>query len=835
MEDWVATEEEKGYDELVTESNEFYTVSYQYKDHTRSLTDSIQKYIINVENDSIIYFMDNLPEQWVPEVSGCVVANCCPNFPMGLIRSVLSVEKKDGMIKVVTLPAELEDAYEDFNLDMDTEIITDNSGVETIDSVNALIDDDDRIAAGAKSIGRNGIRTFMDNGTSLTRSGADGRDETVRRDWTMYNITKGYAKSPTRAVTRAVEDDYDKDIDKTEEKNSEFLIFELNGSSEIAKKIMEKYGKNVINQFSVGFYGITNTKIRKKVELKKKREYTDQTTTSGIKISYLVGHDFSKAKPGESTSTKATRMKQFLDWQCGKTGRNIWLTKPYGEKINLIDKVSNTALVVEVPLGTLPFGLLIRVKPILTPEIGIFGTGDVVIWTSKSRTVTDIVDGKKKEDDPKALDPPANEYDINLAGKIGITGGIEVFVGVGKKTSKNAAIGVGAYAEGNLNASLNLNKTFWGDCTLGQAENCLSITGNIKVGGKILAAGWGDYDFATKTWSFPLADKSYFPKFKIDDNLKIITGKDSKGDYWDVTLTYKLTDLGFHTSGVWRQYTVPYLYVYQNRNMAPDDPTPDASIKCSESVSLLYKNKDYTFKYRCYDMNAMLECVPVLINSKGEKQIYPAFSRLVTGAAKPCVRFITEEQKSGTLKGYHTHLYQMFGYQLSEIAEDDYLHSKYTKYLSQVPNDNYYFYEIAMPFELYNGTSVSKYWKDWGIEYTVYSSGSNRSFRGSQSFMSSIMKSGIYIPRIVVFSKKALNSGSYISANLYCTPIGKDNKADLFGSDQVEYTYEKYNYNKVSSSKRIPSSIDLKNNYEAPDYSWETEGKDISVFAGNDQ
>jgi hypothetical protein len=102
---------------------------------TRSLTDDIQKYIAQVEDDSIIYFMDNTPSEWLPKTGGQVVSNCCENFPMGLMGHVLSVEKTGGFIKVVTTEAEIEDCYEEFDLDFDSDIFTSKPEEQEADTV----------------------------------------------------------------------------------------------------------------------------------------------------------------------------------------------------------------------------------------------------------------------------------------------------------------------------------------------------------------------------------------------------------------------------------------------------------------------------------------------------------------------------------------------------------------------------------------------------------------------------------------------------------------------------------------------------------------------------
>ena len=181
MDEWIESDENKGYTDIATEKNDFYSLSYQYKDHTRSLTDKIRDYIVNVEADSVIYFLDNTPDEWMPQVGGCVVCNCCETFPMGLIARVLSVEKVNGMYKVVTTETEIEDAFEDFDLDMDMDILSDNGENDNI------------------------TRAINSNARRMR-----GEPDSVSIDWTMYNmITKGYKiKNINGVATRALEDEY---------------------------------------------------------------------------------------------------------------------------------------------------------------------------------------------------------------------------------------------------------------------------------------------------------------------------------------------------------------------------------------------------------------------------------------------------------------------------------------------------------------------------------------------------------------------------------------------------------------------------------------------------
>ena len=65
MEEYIVPEEDRGQGELYTQQEEFGTISYQFKDSVLSVTDNIQeKYLVRVESDSILYFSDQIPQQW---------------------------------------------------------------------------------------------------------------------------------------------------------------------------------------------------------------------------------------------------------------------------------------------------------------------------------------------------------------------------------------------------------------------------------------------------------------------------------------------------------------------------------------------------------------------------------------------------------------------------------------------------------------------------------------------------------------------------------------------------------------------------------------------------
>ena len=69
MEEWAIPEEQRGQGEIYTEENDYGSISYQFADSVLYVTENIQEqYLVRVEEDSILYFSDQIPEEWRPYV-----------------------------------------------------------------------------------------------------------------------------------------------------------------------------------------------------------------------------------------------------------------------------------------------------------------------------------------------------------------------------------------------------------------------------------------------------------------------------------------------------------------------------------------------------------------------------------------------------------------------------------------------------------------------------------------------------------------------------------------------------------------------------------------------
>jgi hypothetical protein len=758
MDEWVETEEEKGYENVETVENPVFTVDYQYKPTTRALTKNILEYVATVEDDSIIYFTDNIPSEWLPAVGGCMVSNCCEKFPMGLVGKVLAIDHENGMYRVLTTEATLEDAYEDFDFEFDADLFTTHP-----DSIEGGTYDE---GTGETEFDYTGDE---DSETSeapmqqrFSRRAANGDNQRVIRDWAMFrSIESGEIAKRMRGRTRASLDDiYDKDVDDDNTEESDISIFELSLGGKKGDALLQKLKLDkVINTLELKLYSTTKTTLHKVVQLKKKREYTSETTSTGLKVGLKIGKDLAKDKTDAAKKATAEKLEKWM------RDKNF---KKFAEAMDVDDQ----EISVEIPLPSVPFGIVIRVKPVINFTVGIYGNLDATFWLSKKRTITDIVDGRKIKDETKKLDTPSNKYAISAFGTLSIAGGAELFLGLGKKLGKKAA-GIGGFAQATLNLDLNLNKTFFGDEQLASANEFLSITGKAKVGAKILTAGlFGDITLVSKefTW-WDGVTFTYYPRVAFESNFPVTDGQDEKGIFDKQTIRWKFSSLGMHTSGVWNIIHQPIIAVFKNgaksyKSQSPVDILKPESFKMGKQIK---KNQTYTFIYKNYDYGKEYWIVPGVIDESGRLTLYTDYEMNVQPTRMPNIEYDKVYDEDDKVYNY---IYQ------TEGAEKG-VGFKYT---------------LQLPFRLRNATAISEYWDDWGLYYEVLSEA--RGFRKpvTRSLNNVITKSGKYVVTSSFYIKvDAYKENLYIeNACIYYKVKGSTYYYKLNTVDAKAYTYKIY-------------------------------------------
>lgn len=181
MDEYVVTEEKKGTEEPYTEVAPYGEVTYQYRQNVTPLNGEPQKYIA-MTNDSVIWFMDNLPSKWVPKEGNYIAANCSQTLPLGLCSKVRSVTREGGMIRVEHEAADKDEVFESLVMQLDFEYILPGQTQFEEDSVET------------RSInGRSGY--FMNDSTFVDMSFYDGYgtrapSDGAETDKTRYQFAK---------------------------------------------------------------------------------------------------------------------------------------------------------------------------------------------------------------------------------------------------------------------------------------------------------------------------------------------------------------------------------------------------------------------------------------------------------------------------------------------------------------------------------------------------------------------------------------------------------------------------------------------------------------------
>lgn len=108
-------EEEKGVGRPYTEKTEYIEVTYQFNEGVKPIRETAMGYFSMVEADTILYFLDNVPCELIPETGGYVQIGMNEHFPLGYNGKVLSRTETSGMIRLVTTHATPNEIFKDLD------------------------------------------------------------------------------------------------------------------------------------------------------------------------------------------------------------------------------------------------------------------------------------------------------------------------------------------------------------------------------------------------------------------------------------------------------------------------------------------------------------------------------------------------------------------------------------------------------------------------------------------------------------------------------------------------------------------------------------------------
>lgn len=557
MEEYIVPEEDRGQGELYTQQEEFGTISYQFKDSVLSVTDNIQeKYLVRVESDSILYFSDQIPQQWRPYVGMKLASHITHALPWGLNHKVIAVENLGGILKVTATKVSSDEIYEDLKIYLDAPVGTpDLSGLteeelkdygyelmidpETGDSVIMDWNDYD-VARGVRPAGakRKSLKRYL----ARTRGDDDEEEKEgeEKKDWDDESdemLKKGFS------TTVLVDQFWDtRDLDGLEQLEGHMgmawkgIAEQIKASADAAKYNMkDKFSADVNPYIGVGISYTKYEKVHIEHDKKTKYEYKYTESWSDVTVKAEAGVSAS-ASFRRNQNTKATygNADDMLA-QMRELSRAGSLPKMMGNN-GLKTSVSRSwdHIKIRFPLGVVcgvPVAAILGAQ--VTPVVEINGSLAVSITytTDRVRSIHKVENGKT-EDFEEVIEEghvSGGEAVGNASIKVGAAARAFAGIEVGATVGVTIGFNFEAYVEGEV--SINLMSV---DTSLG--------TKGLQFGGISGSIGWKAFAyFDVQLFVAPLGIDIWKKQLWKSDNIFM------KGDGYNLNIGPNVSN---STSGV---------------------------------------------------------------------------------------------------------------------------------------------------------------------------------------------------------------------------------------------------------------------------------------------
>lgn len=112
-EDGIPRREGDGYSTTEKIETEDFNITYKYAKNTIGIDENVESFVTKVENDSIVYFSVNTPEEFLPREGEMLVCGETEMFPDGFGHKVLKREKQGNEYRCVC--SSLDDIFEAFD------------------------------------------------------------------------------------------------------------------------------------------------------------------------------------------------------------------------------------------------------------------------------------------------------------------------------------------------------------------------------------------------------------------------------------------------------------------------------------------------------------------------------------------------------------------------------------------------------------------------------------------------------------------------------------------------------------------------------------------------
>ena len=443
MEEWVVPEEEQGFDEPYTIETDMGSVTYQFNEGTIYVSENVQEYLVNVEHDSILYFLPNMPEAYRPVVGSKLASGCTHKVPMGLNHRVIAVENTAGLLKVTCTKTSYEDVYKELSYEID-------ANVETID-LSGLTDEQ------LESIGyERHDSVIIDWGVHDSIMGIDTEKLQLRRHL-MSRLTRATTDEDNYEISDSLVSDvvHDWYVDSRDIKK---ITTGLGRSYQVWKDITGAVFEQLQRQrnkhallkdtyYALRFKQMQYTQIHSEKNARKKYElhYTDSwmETTIGAEVGFEV------IKKPTSQLTKDKVGKMVKEWAAaGHEMRAIQQHLTLNQRnADLVPNGANSPWNIEpirVPFSIGPVPLAFIMGMSCTPSISLGGSLCVsgTYSSDKVRTGYEIKSGKRN-DFTKTVEKGSFRFDnavLNGKFKVGIA--YRAYAGFEVATALGCTIGI---------------------------------------------------------------------------------------------------------------------------------------------------------------------------------------------------------------------------------------------------------------------------------------------------------------------------------------------------------------------------------------------------------
>ena len=707
MEEWTTPEEEKGFEEPETVETEYGTLTYQFKEGVRSITENIQEYIVRYEpqgENRILYFMDNTPQKWLPQKGDLVSAMCTPTLPFGLNHRVTSVKNIGGMYQVECEPATRDEIYEDleFQFDGDYEI----PGVAVYDSLtldSLGINPDDLIIEDL---------SLLENQYGEQAMSRAGIHSTIRWRETPALKKLREAGIVSAGLTRA-DDDEDKQTEDDKEKKISSIFDNLNLTFNFGKGIVARIG---------GTYDKTDTEHVWYYESKKndyRKQVTTSTSTSTWNINARIGKGRDPEKqnsPKDMTVHSLAELKDQL-----KQLKDAIKALPDKEKRQ---KHPLSFVNIHAPIGATGFFFVIKFNGGIDFEGGISGR---VKFTSQDPVIesTYIYDKGVETTTPKRGDPEkvgikqeghTTVSEVAFAGELLFEVWIRAAIGVELGTKLGLGVDVGLKGTFGAQAKLDIAQFEQGK-TIQVPDDPdglkAYLSGELAATAYFSPAGINLFEAKTVFWNpyFYLLNEYFSPTVDKQNMNSSVEEENGKRKFH---VDYRFSHVWSPLHGNYKHTNVPRLRVYHGD--FKDNIYLDFKLDELETTEIARFDR-YNFDFTDDDLlgsAAKYICVPCIYDYNTDMTYELRGAAKTFSSTGASIKFKKFKQKYGLWASSY------LGQITKDLTTQEAVDLEYERFRSEMglkkgDEKNWMYYEFGVTYDIKN---INMY-KEWGVNIEI--------------------------------------------------------------------------------------------------------------------